>query len=434
MGKKNEPVDPKVRLAIASWPDDVPRGAVTSFCAENGISRKTFYVLRARARDEGQAAVLEPKSRRPATSPTKIDEHVKQEALQVRQVLKGSGYDHGPMSVHDKMISMGLQAPSVASLARIFREKNVARREPDKKPRSAFRRFVYPAPNACWQLDVTGYVLTRGRKCVIYQLEDDHTRVAIASHVGWSENSEDALIVFKKGVAAYGVPQRLLTDNGVALNPHRRGWLSPLAAYAQSLGVETITGKPYKPTTQGKNERFHQTLFRYLNQQPLADSLEALQAQVDAFDRYYNNERTHQGLPNPHQHPPRLTPMQAWALTPVAEPPRPRPIMPDPIIPGVVEIALNGTDTPVQWKGFPETGSRTRTVNDYGTVSLNKINFQIGLAYKHQPVHAVWNTQGIIFVSTDGEIISEHPWPPPGTTYIGNGKPRGRKPEPSPKS
>ncbi len=53
-----------------------------------------------------------------------------------------------------------------------------------------------------------------------------------------------------------------------------------------SLGIEAITGKPYKPTTQGKNERFHQTLFRYLDKQPLADTLAELQAQVDAFDRH----------------------------------------------------------------------------------------------------------------------------------------------------
>ena len=63
------------------------------------------------------------------------------------------------------------------------------------------------------------------------------------------------------------------------------------------LGVEAITGKPYKPTTQGKNERFHQTLFRYLDKQPLADTLAELQAQVDAFDHIYNTQRPHQGLP-----------------------------------------------------------------------------------------------------------------------------------------
>ena len=86
-----------------------------------------------------------------------------------------------------------------------------------------------------------------------------------------------------------------------------------------ALGVEPITGKPYKPTTQGKNERFHQTLFRYLDKQPLAATLAELQAQVDAFDHIYNTERPHQGLPG------RVTPFTAWQATAMAEAPRPSP-------------------------------------------------------------------------------------------------------------
>jgi hypothetical protein len=41
-----EPVDPRVRLAIAQRPPDAPPGAVTTFCAEHSISRKTFYASR----------------------------------------------------------------------------------------------------------------------------------------------------------------------------------------------------------------------------------------------------------------------------------------------------------------------------------------------------------------------------------------------------
>jgi transposase InsO family protein len=241
----------------------------------------------------------------------------------VRAALEASGLDHGPISVHEKMHRMGLeQVPSTASLARIFRDAGVARLEPKKKPRSAWRRFVYPAPNACWQLDATGYVLTGGRECVIFQLIDDHSRYAVASHVAWGETAVAAIIVFDKAVAAHGVPQRLLSDNGAALNPSRRGHLGQLVTHVGALGVEAITGKPYKPTTQGKNERFHQTLFRYLDKQPLAETLEDLQTQVDAFDHIYNNERPHQGLPG------RITPLAAWQATTKADPPRPKPDRP----------------------------------------------------------------------------------------------------------
>ena len=148
---KNRSVDPRVRLAIAQWPDDAPRGAVTTFCAEHSISRKTFYVLRRRARLEGPAAVLEPRSRRPRSSPARLPEAVRSQALEVRAALEPSGLDHGPISVHDKMASMGLKAPSPAWLAQLFRDQGVARSEPSKRPRAAWRRFVYPAPNACWQ-------------------------------------------------------------------------------------------------------------------------------------------------------------------------------------------------------------------------------------------------------------------------------------------
>ena len=152
----SEPIDPRVRLAITQWPDDAPRGAVTTFCEEHQISRKTFYVIRARTRTDGAAAALEPRSRRPKTSPTKLTDEVKQQALAVRAALESSGLDHGPISVHDKLHALGMTpVPSVASLARIFRERGVARLEPRKRPRSAWRRFVYPAPNACWRAPCT---------------------------------------------------------------------------------------------------------------------------------------------------------------------------------------------------------------------------------------------------------------------------------------
>ena len=148
------PVDPRVRLASTQWPPDAPRGAVTTFCAEYGISRKTFYAIKKRAFNEGQAAALGPQTRRPASSPGRLPDEVKRRAIAVRAALEQSGLDHRPISVHDKMKMLGMTpVPSAAVLSRVFREAGVARAQPRKKPRASFRRFVYPAPNACWQLD-----------------------------------------------------------------------------------------------------------------------------------------------------------------------------------------------------------------------------------------------------------------------------------------
>lgn len=419
----NEPIDPAVRLAIANWPDDAPRGAVTTFCAEHAISRKSFYELRKRAWAEGQAAVLEPRSRRPKTSPMKVDQEVKDQAVSVRAALEVSGLDHGPISVHDKMASMGLPVvPSIASLARIFREAGVARLEPKKKPRAAWRRFVYPAPNACWQMDATEYVLTKGRTCVIFQLEDDHSRMIVASHVAWAETADAAIATFDKGVSGYGVPQRLLTDNGIALNPSRRGYHGQLTTHVGALGVEAITGKPHKPTTQGKNERLHSTLFRWLDKQPLASTLDELQAQVDQFDHIYNTERPHQGLPG------RITPLTAYLATAKTEPPRPASKRPETKAPHRL---------PSQAPSDLPTGTRVMRVRANGTIRLQRVAYMIDSRLAGHEVLVITDGHTILITDLDGEILIEQTRPALGVTYVGNGRPRGRRPNnptPSPKS
>lgn len=413
----NEPIDPRVRLAISQWPDDAPRGAVAPFCIEHGISRQSFYKLRRRCRQEGQAAILEPRSCRPRSSPTKIADDAVSEAVQVRAALAASGLDHGPISVYEKMTSMGLDTvPSTASLARIFREAGVARIELKKRPRAAWRRFVYPAPNACWQLDATEYVLTGGRTCVIFQLEDDHSRLEIASHVAWTETADAAITVFDKGVTEHGVPQRLLTDNGSALNPSRRGFLGQLVVHVQKLGVEPITGKPYKPTTQGKNERLHRTLFQYLHAQPMASTLAELQIQVDAFDLIYNTERPHQSLPG------RITPLAAYRATDKAQSPRPQP----------------DRSIPVPGGSMCEPPQSPRTVirklSSSGAVKYDYVQYLVDPTRPFEMVRVI-HDGNTLFVShfESGELLLQTTKAPPGTTYVGR-RTKATPPQPSPKS
>jgi len=307
---------------------------------------------------------------------------------------------------------MGLPAPSTASLSRVFRDAGVARAAPNKRPRASFRRFVYPAPNACWQLDATEYVLTGGRKCVIFRLIDDHSRLAVASHVAAGETSDAAVHVVAKGIEAHGVPQRLLTDNGVALNPSRRGIVGQLVDHVTRLGVEPTTGKPYKPTTQGKNERFHQTLFRYLDKQPMAATLGELQAQVDEFDRIYNTERPHQGLPG------HAAPQQAWDATPAAGPPRPL-------------VPASPSSSPVGAAGalLPEN---TRRVSVSGGIKVKGVKFQIASHLAGTLVTIVQDDATIAFYDVGtGELLIEPAWPAPGVRYVSNGHPRGRRKNPA---
>ena len=78
------------------------------------------------------------------------------------------------------------------------------------------------------------------------------------------ENSTDATDAVRKAIATFGSPHELLSDNGAAFNQLRNGVVGPLEAYLASVGCVSISGRPRNPQTQGKDERSHRTLFRFL--------------------------------------------------------------------------------------------------------------------------------------------------------------------------
>lgn len=386
--------DAKIRMLVTTWPDDAPRGAIAAFCRTHKVSPSWFHKIRIETKARGAVAAMELGSTKPKNSPAETNSGMVTLALQTRADLKRQGFDCGPLSVQAKLRRQGLTPPSRATLARIFTRAGVVVPEPRKKPRSAYRRFVYPNPNGCWQIDATEWILATGRKVAIFQLIDDHSRLALASLAASGETSEAAIRVVDLAISRHGVPQKFLSDNGAALNPTRRGHEGALVNHLLRLGVDPITGKPGKPTTQGKNERAHSTLLKYLNAHPLASSLDELQAQLDAFDAYYNTEREHQSLP-------RMTPQEAWDATPIAIPPTP-------------PTALEQASELIQ-----------RTVTDDGEITVFGTRFKIGKQYNGQQLHVSYDATTIAFYDKSGTEILNHPRPPKGTPYVGNNKPRG---------
>jgi putative transposase len=224
-------------------------------------------------------------------------------------------------------------------------------------------------------------------------------------------------------------PNGCWCDNGLALNPSRRGGVGQPVAHGAALGTEAITGTPDKPTTQGKNERFHQTLFRYLDKQPLADTLAELQAQVDAFDHIDNTQRPHQGLPG------RSTPLAAWKATSQADPPRPKPDRPvyQPPAPAWRPRPKPPADLPAD--------TRVPTVSTAGTIHVDKVFYKVDVDHAFQQVLLIsdGNQAGdkIVITNLEGELLAEHTRPAPGIRYVGNGRRPGtrpRNPGVSPKS
>lgn len=167
-----------------------------------------------------------------------------------------------------------------------------------------------------WQLDAFEYDLLGGETVTIYQLLDDSTRFDVGTDAcARDENSTDAKTVLAAAIAGYGPPQEMLSDNSLAFNQLRQGTIGAVEIFLASKGCMPISGLPGKPTTQGKNERSHQTLIRFLDANRPA-TLDQVRSRIRRFRDHYNTRRPHQALND-------ATPATAWNLvdhTPATEP------------------------------------------------------------------------------------------------------------------
>jgi hypothetical protein len=87
-----------------------------------------------------------------------------------------------------------------------------------------------------------------------------------------------------------------LTDNGMVFTTRQRGGRNSFERELVILGITQKNGRPNHPQTQGKVERFQQTLKKWLRAQPTAATLTELQTQLDQFTTHYNHHRPHKSL------------------------------------------------------------------------------------------------------------------------------------------
>ena len=119
---------------------------IAELAAAHGLSRGWLYKLLARYRTEGLVG-LEPRSRRPKTSPTRIADLYEDEIVRIRKELVDAGFDAGAETIHFHMATPGRQVPSPSTIYRVLRARGFVTPEPHKRPKSSWTRFVAEFPN-----------------------------------------------------------------------------------------------------------------------------------------------------------------------------------------------------------------------------------------------------------------------------------------------
>ena len=154
------------------------------------------------------------------------------------------------------------------------------------------------APNQLWQTDFTYLKVIGWGWFYLSTILDDYSRYIIAWKLCTSMKTEDVTDTLKLALKASGCDRakvihkpRLLSDNGSS-------YISgDLADWLENQNMDHVRGAPYHPQTQGKIERWHQTLKNriLLENYYLPGDLEN---QIGQFVDHYNNHRHHESLKN----------------------------------------------------------------------------------------------------------------------------------------
>lgn len=345
------------------------------------VSRQWVYTLLDRYEQGGKDA-LAPRSRAPQTRPHATNPAVKKRIIELRDELAKQGSDNGAETIAWHLANEGFNVPSPATIHRTLRQAGKVTPEPKKRPKSSYKRFQAELPNECWQADITHATLTDGTRIDILDFLDDHSRYLLAITAYNPCTGRHVAQTMTHLIATYGPPASTLTDNGMVFTSRfasRPGAKNGFEIVLQTHHIEQKNGRPGHPQTQGKIERFHQTLKRWLNARPQAETLQKLQAQLDEFQTWYNTERPHRALG-------RQTPQQAYKAQPVATP----------------------SHTPEQ-----ETRTRYDKVDNDGKITVRYAgklrHLGIGRAHINTPVIVILTGPNATTANAHtGEIIAEH--------------------------
>jgi transposase InsO family protein len=263
---------------------------VRELCRRFGVSPKTGYKWLNRFTTRGAAGLCD-ESRRPRHSPTHTAQAVEQVIVELRDRHPSWGARKLCRRLHD-VGWRPVPAPSTVQ-AILVRHGRIEPAESGKH--TAWQRFEHALPNALWQMDFKGHFAIAAGRCHPLTVLDDHSRYNLCLQACADEQGHTVQSHLTHSFRRYGLPLRLLIDNGPPWGDSSDNPYTPLGAWLIRLGIRLCHSRPYHPQTLGKDERFHRTLKAEVLREAFAD-LPSVQRRFDRWRMIYNFERPHEAL------------------------------------------------------------------------------------------------------------------------------------------
>ena len=259
-----------------------------------GIPRSTFYHWYDLYQSDGPEA-LDDRSSRPDRVWNRIPDDVRERIVN----LALDEPDLSPRELAVRFTDTESYFVSEASVYRLLKARDLIASPAHIVVKAADEfKDKTTAPNQLWQTDFTYLKVIGWGWFYLSTVLDDFARYIIAWKLCTTMKAEDVTATLDLALKASGLDRatvvhrpRLLSDNGSSYIA------SDLAKWLDGQNMDHVRGAPYHPMTQGKIERWHQTLKNriLLENYYLPGDLEA---EIGAFITHYNHLRYHESLRN----------------------------------------------------------------------------------------------------------------------------------------
>jgi transposase InsO family protein len=264
---------------------------VRQLCRRFGVSPTTGYKWLERWRLAGDAG-LEELSRRPQNSPLRSAAVTEKAVLSVRA-------EHpawGGRKIARRLKDLGQEAIPAPSTVTAILKRHGVELGAHGGGQSAFTRFERARPNELWQMDFKGHVALHAGRLHPLTVLDDHSRFAVVLAACANEQTETVRQQLITAFRRYGLPERLITDNGSPWGDGPGSPFTPLGVWLIEHGIKISHSRPYHPQTMGKDERFHRSLKAEVLSGPPFTDLVAAERAFDRWRNVYNTQRPHEAL------------------------------------------------------------------------------------------------------------------------------------------
>jgi len=262
--------------------------------AELGLSRSTFYRWQRRYRAQGEVGLVDRKPEpgavwnrlRPAEQTAILETALQQPDLSPRE-LACQVTDHAGFTV------------SEATVYRVLKRHGLNRSITLVGfPAGKEFRVKTTAPNQLWQSDASYYFVVGWGWYYSIEVLDDFSRFVLASDLKPDMTADSISDVVEQAIAFTGMRQVPIEDRTKFLSDHGSGYLArAFEEYLRMLAIRHIYCAPHHPQTNGKIERFHETLRARMNLL-VYTSPDELRRTMQAFIDYYNHRRYHEAIGN----------------------------------------------------------------------------------------------------------------------------------------